>query len=98
MQGREPIIKLAGVSKTYGGKVRVAALEDVSLSVAEGEMTAVMGPSGSGKSTLLNIMGGLDVASAGPVVVAGRELGRESEEGRSLSGAGTSPSSFRPIT
>jgi ABC-type lipoprotein export system ATPase subunit len=67
-----PIIQTRSVAKTYLiGNVRVAALEDVSLSVDEGRFVAVTGASGSGKSTLLNLLGGLDTPSAGTIEVAG---------------------------
>ena len=67
-----PIIQTRSLAKTYLiGNVRVAALEDVSLSVDEGRFVAVTGASGSGKSTLLNLLGGLDTPSAGTIEVAG---------------------------
>ncbi len=84
IQHRAPIVILRGVVKTYDGKVRLTVLDAIDLDIEEGEMVAVMGPSGSGKSTLLNLMGGLDVPTSGSVIVAGTDLARESEEGRSL--------------
>ncbi|WP_370545444.1 ABC transporter ATP-binding protein [Caulobacter sp. 17J80-11] len=60
------MIEVSGLQKTYlMGEERVAALADVTLSIARGEHVAVIGPSGSGKSTLMNILGGLDRPSAG---------------------------------
>jgi putative ABC transport system ATP-binding protein len=78
------MVVLSDVTKVYSGRTPVRALRGVSLSVADGEMVAVMGPSGSGKSTLLNLIGGLDVPSSGSVVVGGTNLAELNEERRSL--------------
>ncbi|MBI5013897.1 MAG: ABC transporter ATP-binding protein [Deltaproteobacteria bacterium] len=78
------MIELRDVTKTFDGKARVTAVAGVTLTIPDGDMVAVMGPSGSGKSTLLNLMGGLDVPSSGSITVAGRDLAKESEKGRSL--------------
>jgi len=70
------ILELLGVSKTYGaGEQSVLALREVSLSVAAGELVAVMGPSGSGKSSLLTIAGTLEDATAGEVRIDGAVIG-----------------------
>ena len=66
------VLALEDVRKTYPGPVDV--LHGVSLSVAAGELAAVVGPSGSGKSTLLHIMGTLERATAGAVRVAGHDV------------------------
>jgi putative ABC transport system ATP-binding protein len=73
-------IRLTDVTKVYQGGV-TGALNGVSLTVDEGEFTAVMGPSGSGKSTLLNMVAGLDRPTSGSVTVAGTDLGRLGEAG-----------------
>jgi putative ABC transport system ATP-binding protein len=69
----DDVIRLADVTKTYQPGTP-PALAGVSLSVAAGEVVAVMGPSGSGKSTLLNLVAGLDRPTAGTVTVAGRRI------------------------
>ena len=66
----EPVFVARGLTKTYRmGEVEVHALRGVDLDVARGEFVVLLGPSGSGKSTLLNILGGLDVPSAGRVLL-----------------------------
>ncbi len=72
-----PVIQLRGVHKSYpspSAGPAVHVLRGVDLTVPPGDALAVVGPSGSGKSTLLAIMGGLDVADAGDVLLDGREL------------------------
>ncbi len=70
------LIELEGVSKVYEvGSQEVLALRDISMGVAENEYLAIMGPSGSGKSTLMNVIGCLDVPSAGSYRLKGREVG-----------------------
>jgi putative ABC transport system ATP-binding protein len=76
-------LQLQGVSKWYGeGATLVAALTDIDLSVAAGELVAIMGPSGSGKSTLLTIAGTLEAATAGEIVVGGQRVGAMSANDR----------------
>jgi len=77
---REPLFRVRGVAKTYRtGEVEVHALREVDLDVGRGEFIVLLGPSGSGKSTLLNILGGLDVPSAGQVLFGEHDLSRASE-------------------
>src|SRR5882762_5728306 len=71
----ENLVRARGLGKTYqrGGE-QIHVLQGLNLDVDAGEFVAFMGPSGSGKTTLLNLLGGLDVPSAGSVVVAGDEI------------------------
>ena len=77
-----PLLILDRVTKTYAaldGGAPVSVLSDVSLELACGESLAIIGPSGSGKSTLLNIIGTLDRASAGQVLLDGQDLSQLDE-------------------
>jgi putative ABC transport system ATP-binding protein len=65
-------IEVEGLTKTYGTSLH--ALNHVSFTVEKGEWIAVMGPSGSGKSTFLNILGGLDTATSGRLVLDGQHI------------------------
>ncbi len=76
-----PLLLFREVSKIYPLPAGdVVALDCVTLTVMAGEFIAVMGPSGSGKSTLLNMMGCLDVPTAGEIYLSGREISRMSDD------------------
>lgn len=76
-----PAIQLVDVHKTYRtGPDPAPALQGVTLGLAEGSVTAVVGASGSGKSTLLNCAAGLDTPTSGRVVVGGRDISRLSPD------------------
>ncbi|MGE3228695.1 MAG: ABC transporter ATP-binding protein [Hyphomicrobium sp.] len=71
-----PLITARDLSKVYRmGDQEVVALDHVSLEIAEGDFVAIMGPSGSGKSTVMNLIGALDVPSAGTLLLDGRDIG-----------------------
>ena len=76
-------IECRNLSKAYRqGEAEVRVLQSVDLSVARGECVAIVGVSGSGKSTLLHLLGGLDAASSGSVLIGGRDLAGLDEAAR----------------
>jgi ABC-type lipoprotein export system ATPase subunit len=78
-------IALQDICKTYYiGDIAVPVLKGISLTVARGEMVALMGASGSGKSTLMNILGCLDRPTSGAYWLEGREVSRLSADQRAL--------------
>ncbi|MBE6828881.1 MAG: ABC transporter ATP-binding protein [Ruminococcaceae bacterium] len=71
----DTILQVKGLTKEYHmGEVTVHALQGVDFTVGEGEFVVILGPSGSGKSTILNIMGGIDVPTAGQVLYRGQDI------------------------
>jgi putative ABC transport system ATP-binding protein len=69
------IVSAAGLTRVFGeGQTAVRALDDVTVSLATGRLTAIMGPSGSGKSTLMHLLAGLDLPTSGTVTIDGVDL------------------------
>ena len=89
---RELVLELETVTKIYPGQPPVPALRGVSLSVAAGELVALLGPSGSGKTTLLHLAGTLDKPTAGTVLVDGLDVSKLSD--RQLAGLRASSVGF----
>lgn len=74
---KAPLVRLEDVHKSYdSGKAKVAALRGVDLQLADGDFAALAGPSGSGKTTLLNLIGCIDQADRGRIVLDGQDLTR----------------------
>jgi ABC-type lipoprotein export system ATPase subunit len=74
------VIETQGLTKTYFGKLAVPVLHSIDLQIRAGAFVAIVGQSGSGKSTLLNILGALDVPTAGRVLINGVDLATLDEE------------------
>ena len=73
-------IEFGDVSKVYGaGEAKVRALDGASFTVERGELAVILGASGAGKTTALNILGGMDTATSGRVIVDGRDISSASE-------------------
>jgi lipoprotein-releasing system ATP-binding protein len=80
----QAVLSATGLTKTYSdGQQTITVLEDLNLEVSAGEWLAIVGASGAGKSTLLNLLGGLDLPTAGEIAVAGIALPALSELERS---------------
>ncbi|MDF2843025.1 MAG: transporter ATP-binding protein [Herbinix sp.] len=74
-------IKLENVKKTYHmGEIEINALDGVEFTIEEGEFVVVVGQSGAGKTTVLNILGGMDTATAGSVLVADNDITKYKEK------------------
>jgi lipoprotein-releasing system ATP-binding protein len=80
----DPVLRLTGISKAYypGAPKEVQVLRGIDLTVAPGEVVALVAPSGAGKSTLLHIAGLLDTADSGTVEIAGDDLTGQSDRKR----------------
>lgn len=79
------ILETKHLKKYYGtGENQVKAVDDINISVEKGEFVAIVGTSGSGKTTLLNLLGGLDYADSGEVIIDGQSLLNMDEEKRTV--------------
>ncbi|MBO4418552.1 MAG: ABC transporter ATP-binding protein [Oscillospiraceae bacterium] len=68
-------IEMKDVTRVYEtGDVRISALDGVDLQIEQGELAIIVGPSGAGKTTLLNLLGGMDTASSGSILIDGKEI------------------------
>lgn len=79
------ILEIKHLKKYYGqGSSLVKAVDDISISVEKGEFVAIVGTSGSGKTSLLNLLGGLDYADCGEVIIGGQSLLNMKDEERTV--------------
>ncbi len=75
-----PLVEIKNLFKSYyRGSQQIPVLQDITLSIPEGEFLAMMGPSGSGKTTLLNLIAGIDQADQGTILIAGTDITALSE-------------------
>ena len=74
------VLSVDQATKIYGSRVKVRAVDHLSLSVEKGEFIAIMGPSGSGKSTLLNLIAGILPLTSGKICIGGEDISRLKEE------------------
>ena len=78
-------LQLNQIKKSFGeGDNRIEVLKDINLSVEKGEFCVLLGPSGSGKSTLLNILGGIDRADSGDILIGGERMADLNEKALTL--------------
>ncbi len=77
----EAFVKLENVTKIYHmGEVDIHAVDGIDFEIKKGEFVVIVGPSGAGKTTVLNILGGMDTASSGSVIVDGSDIARYSQK------------------
>src|SRR5690606_21226743 len=82
-----PVLEVAGLWVRFGG---IRAVDDVSLSVAAGEIVGIIGPNGAGKTTLVDLVSGFSVAGGGRVLLNGSDLAGATPARRSVLGLGRS--------
>ena len=82
---RKPLLRARGLVKAFGG---LLAVDDMSISLGQGEMLGLIGPNGAGKTTLFNLLAGSLKPTAGSIDMAGRDLTRAGPERRIASGIG----------
>ena len=71
----EEFVKLQDITKIYKmGEVEIRAVDHISFSISKGEFVVIVGPSGAGKTTVLNILGGMDTATEGKLIVDGNDI------------------------
>lgn len=78
---QKAFVKLEGVTKLYRmGEIEIHAVDGIDFEIEKGEFVVIVGPSGAGKTTVLNILGGMDSASTGKVLVDGQDIARYSQK------------------
>lgn len=78
---QDAFVKLERVTKVYRmGEVEIHAVDGIDFEIKKGEFVVIVGPSGAGKTTVLNILGGMDTASSGRVVVDGQDIAKYSQK------------------
>ena len=83
LQTHNPVLEVNALSKRFSdGELQVDVLKNVNLQISAQEKVAIVGASGSGKSTLLHLLGGLDAATSGEVILCGQDLNKVSDNKR----------------